>query len=106
MEESNVSLAELKVILEKEKAARGELNPDQQYSLSEASLFARVPPDKVPVIVKELMEIPMMSPFNAVKIVDLMPTHLDDVRAIFAKERFSLSKEDAEKVLEIVGKYR
>ncbi len=48
----------------------------------------------------------MMSPFNAVKIVDLMPTHMDDVRAIFAKERFALSKEDAEKVLEIVGKYR
>ncbi len=106
MEESNVSLAELKVILEKEKAARGELNPEQQYALTHASLFARVPSEKVPVIVKELMEIPMMPPFNAVKIVDLLPTHLDDVRAIFAKERFSLSKEDAEKVLEIVGKYR
>ncbi len=106
MEESYVSLTELKVILEKEKAARGELNPEQQYSLSHASLFARVPPEKVPLIVKELMEIPMMSPFNAVKIADLMPTHLDDVRAIFAKERFSLSKEDADKVLEIVGKYR
>src|SRR6266700_4129884 len=53
-------------------------------------------------IKQELMEIPMMSPFNAVKIVDLMPTHMDDVRAIFAKERFALSKEDAEKVLEIV----
>src|SRR5437667_169023 len=44
--------------------------------------------------------------FNAMKIVDLLPTHLDDVRAIFAKERFALSKEDADKVLEIVGKYR
>src|SRR5207249_6902151 len=97
MEESYVSLTELKVILDKEKAARGELNPEQQYSLSHASLFARVPPEKVPVIVKELMEIPMMSPFNAVKIADLMPTHLDDVRAIFAKERFSLSKEEDRK---------
>ena len=106
MEESYVSLTELKVILDKEKAARGELNPEQQYSLSHASLFARVPSEKLPLIVKELMEIPMMSPFNAVKIADLMPTHLDDVRAIFAKERFSLSKEDADKVLEIVGKYR
>lgn len=106
MEEAYVSLTELKVILDKEKAARGELNPEQQYSLSHSSLFARVPAEKVPAIVKELMEIPMMSAFNAAKIVDLMPTHLDDVRAIFAKERFSLSKEDAEKVIEIVGKYR
>lgn len=106
MEESYVSLTELKVILDKEKAARGELNPEQQYSLTHAFLFARMPAEKVPAIVKELMEIPMMSPFNAVKIVDLMPTHMDDVRPIFAKERFALSKEDAEKVLEIVGKYR
>src|SRR5436309_2430152 len=104
MEESYVSLTELKVILDKEKAARGELNPEQQYSLSHASLFARVPPEKVPLIVKELMEIPMMSPFNAVKIADLMPTHLDDVRAIFAKERFSSSKEDAEKVLDFFNR--
>src|SRR5437899_12801168 len=106
MEESYVSLAELKLILEKEKAVRGELNPEQQYSLSHAALFARVPADKVLGIVKELTEIPMMSPFNALKIVDLMPTHLADVRAIFAKERFSLLNEAAYKVLEIVGKYR
>lgn len=106
MEESYVSLAELKGILEKEKAARGELNPEQQYALSHASLLARVPADRVPPILKELSEIPMMSLFNAVKIADLMPTHPDDVRAIFAKERFALSKEDAEKVLEIVRKYR
>src|SRR5256886_1400191 len=103
MEESYVSLAELKVILEKEKAVRGEVNPEQQYSLSHAALFARVAAEKVPAIVKELMEIPMMSPFNAVKIVDLMPTHLDDVRAIFAKERFSLSKEDADKSSRLWG---
>src|SRR2546421_12755121 len=106
MEESYVSLAELKVILEKEKAVRGELNPDQQHSLSHAALFARVPSDKVPAIVKELMEIPMMSRFNAMKIVDLLPTNVDDVRAIFAKERLALSKEDAGKVLEIAGEYR
>ncbi len=106
MEEQYVSLAELKVILEKEKASRGELVSEQQYALSHASTFAHVPPEKVPEMVKELMEIPMMSTFNAVKIADLLPTSLDDVRAIFAKERFTLSKEDADKLLEIVAKYR
>ncbi len=106
MEEEYVSLAELKVILEKEKAARGELNPEQQYALSHASTFTKVDVGKVPAMVKELMEIPMMSQANAIKIVDLLSTAADDVRAIFAKERFSLSKEDADKVLEIVAKYR
>ncbi len=106
MEEDYVSLSELKVILEKEKASRGDLAPEQQYALSHSAAFARVPPEKVPAMVKELMEVPMMSVANAVKIADVLPTHLDDVRAIFAKERFALSKEDAEKVLEIVNKYR
>lgn len=105
MEEQYLSLAEIKSLLEAEKAARAELNQEQSYALFHASLFARVDPAKVPPIVKELMAVPMMSPGAAVKIADLMPTHLDDVRAVFAKERFSLSKEDAEKVLEVVRKY-
>jgi DNA-directed RNA polymerase subunit F len=106
MEEEYVSLAELKVILEKEKAARGELSPEQQYTLSNSTLFARLDPAKVPTMVKELLEVPMMSPANAAKVVDLLPATSEDVRAIFAKERFSLSKEDSDKVLEIVAKYR
>ncbi len=106
MEEEYVSLSELKVILEKEKGARTDLTPEQQYALSHAAAFGRVAPEKVPEMVKELMEVPMMSLANAVKVADVLPTHLDDVRAIFAKERFALSKEDAEKVLEIVNKYR
>ena len=106
MEEEFVSLAELKVILEREKASRGDLTPEQQYALSHAAAFGRIAPEKVPAMVKELMEVPMMSLANAVKIADCLPTHLDDVRAIFAKERFALSKEDAEKALEIVNKYR
>ncbi len=106
MEEEFVSLSELKVILEREKASRGDLAPEQQYALSHAAAFTRIPPEKVPTMVKELMEVPMMSVANAVKIADVLPTHLDDVRAVFAKERFALSKEDAEKVLEIVNKYR
>jgi len=105
MEEQYLSLAEIKALLEAEKAARGDLNQEQAYALGHSGTFSRVDPAKVPLIVKELMAVPLMSPSNAVKIADLLPTHLDDIRAIFAKERFSLSKEDADKVLEIVGKY-
>jgi len=105
MEEDYVPLAEVKVLLEKEKEARGQLSPEQQYTLSHATIFARLDLAKAQALIKDLMAVPMMSPANAAKIADLLPTHLDDVRAIFAKERFSLPKEDAEKVLEIVAKY-
>lgn len=106
MEEDYVSLAEIRVLLEKEKQARGELSQEQQYALSHAVTFAKIDSSKIAAMVKELMAIPMMSTMNAVKIADLLPGHLDEVRSIFAKERFALAKEDAEKVLEIVAKYQ
>lgn len=105
MEEKHLSLAEMKDILEKEKASRTTLSMEQQYALAHAQAFARITPEQVAKVVKELMEIPMMSEFNAVKIADLLPTHTDDLRAIFAKERFALTKEDMDRVLEIVRQF-
>ncbi len=105
VEEKYLSLSEIKDLLEKEKASRPSHSMEQGYAFQHASTFARVTPEQAAKLVKELMEIPMMSPANAVKVSDLLPTHADDVRAIFAKERFALSKEDMDRVLEIVRQY-
>ena len=104
MEEEYLSLAEVKGLLEAEKQARPTLAPEQQYALQHAQLFARISPEIAAKIAKELLEIPMMSRANAVKIADLMAVHVDDVRSVLAKERFSLSKEDLDRVVEIVNK--
>ena len=104
MEEEALSLAEIKVLLESEKASRGVLTPEQQYSLQHAQLFARGSPEMARKIATELLEVPLMSRPNAVKIADLLAVHPDDVRAVFAKERFTLSKEDLDRVIEIVTK--
>lgn len=105
MEEEYVSTSEIKAILEKEKADRGELTPEQSYALQHASTFSRLDPTKGTEMVKELMVVPMMSLANASKIADLLPRQPEDVRSIFAKERYTLEKDDLDKVLEIVGKY-
>ena len=105
VEEKYLSLAEIKDLLEKEKASRPSLSMEQGYAYQHASTFARITPEQALKLVKDLMEIPMMSPANAVKVSDLLPTHADDVRAIFAKERFALSKEDMDRVLELVRQY-
>jgi DNA-directed RNA polymerase subunit F len=105
VEEKNLSLAEIKDLLEKEKASRTSLSMEQQYALAHAQTFAKVTPETAAKLVKELMEIPLMSDANAVKIADVLPTQADDVRAIFAKERFALAKEDMDRVLEIVRQY-
>ncbi len=105
VEEKYLSLAEIRDLLEKEKTSRTTLSMEQQYASAHAQTFARVTPEQAVKLVKELMEVPMMSDANAVKIADVLPTHADDVRAIFAKERFALSKEDMDRVLEIVRQY-
>jgi DNA-directed RNA polymerase subunit F len=105
MEENYLTLAEIKELLDQEKAARGELSPEQNYALQHATLYARLSGEDGRALVKELMAVPMMSLANAYKIADLLPSHPDEVRAIFAKERFALGKEELDKVLELVGKH-
>jgi len=104
-EEQYLSLAEVKALLEREERDRGGLNMEQKYSLTHAQTFGRFPLEQVAKLVQELMGVEMMTPGNAYKLADIMPTHPDDVRAVFAKERFSLSKEAADQVVQIVAKY-
>jgi len=104
-EEQYLSLAEIRALLEREERDRGALNNEQKYSLSHAQTFARLPVDRVTKLVQELMGVEMMTLGNAFKLADVLPTHADDVRAVFAKERFSLSKEAADQVVQIVAKY-
>ena len=105
MEENYLSLAEVKNLLEKEKDARGALSPEQTAALQHVQLFSRLGVTKAKDLIKELLDIPMMTLPNAIKIVDILPNHPDDVRAILAKERYALSKDDTERVLQTVAKY-
>ncbi len=40
--------------------------------------------------------------FYAAKIADILPTHPNDVRAIFARERFSLGQEEISAIIAAV----
>lgn len=104
-EEQFVSLAELKALLEQEEKDRNELSAEQRYSLVHAQTFSKLDPAKGQALVNELMQVELMTLVNAQKLADLLPTHPEDVRAVFAKERFSLAKEDVDRVVEIVAKY-
>ncbi len=105
MEEEYLSLAEVKNLLDKEKESRASLTPEQSAALQHASQFSRLGVTKARDLIKDLLDVPMMTLPNAIKIVDILPNHPDDVRAILSKERFALSKEDTERVLQIVTKY-
>ena len=104
MEDRLLSLGEVKKLLEKESKER-ELTQEQSMALQHAEAFAKLGPVKVKKIVDELVKMEHVTEAHAFKIADLLPTHPDDVRAIFAKERFTLGKEEIEKVIKIVESY-
>lgn len=105
VKEEYLSLADVKELLEKEKDNREELMPEQKLALSHADAFAKLSRTKVKKLVAELVKMDQMSEPNAYKIADLMPEEPEEVRAIFSKERFTLTKEETDQVLKLVRKY-
>lgn len=103
--EQYLTLAEVKELLEREKKERGTLSPEQTYALQQGETFARLTADEARKLVRQLLALEFVSPMAAYKIADLLPTHVDDVRAIFAKERIVPDKEGIEKILQIVSEY-
>ena len=99
-----VSLAEVKDILA-ERQGVGELTAEQKLALEHSQKFSRLDSKKAKKLIKELTELGFVSEVNAVKIADILPSHPDDVRLIFSKERASVEKKDIEKILSIVQKY-
>ncbi len=47
-----------------------------------------------------------LTPAQAVKVVDIMPEDLDDLRLIFAKERGIIETETLQSILDLVDQYR
>lgn len=103
--ERSLSLAEVRDLLEKEKGIRGDLTSEQNFAFQHAKSLARSDTKKIRDLVEELLKVEFISEPNACKIADLLPKHSEDVRAIFAKERFVPGKEEIERILQIVGKY-
>lgn len=102
-----VTLAEVREWLEEAERQRGELTYEQKLALDHARTFAtKLSGAKTRELVERLRKLnDKMTEVHAVKIADLLPTHPDDVRVIFAKDRFQLEKDEIDKILEAVQAY-
>lgn len=103
-EERYVSLAEVKEMMQEEAASR-ELTQEQKLALDQSSKMARTDAETAKKLMKELSSIDFIAEGVAVKIADLMPTHADDIRVLFAKERIVLDKKQIEQIIKLVEKY-
>lgn len=98
-----IPLAKVKEILE-DFSMDHELNYEQNLTLDHVTKFRKLSLEDSKKLIEELEE--MLKYKHAVRIADLMPEDLSDLRLMFAKERVPLKKEDMEKILEILSKYR
>ena len=103
IETDPITIAEAKEMLE-ESSESCEPTYEQNLAMDHVTKFSKLDVENAQKLVKELEEI--IKKTQAIKIADIMPLDLADLRLLFAKERGSHKKEEFEQILEIVNKFR
>ena len=105
-----ITISEAKKIMEeiaKKRQEKAELLFETRRALKHLRSFSKLPPEKAKELVEELVKLPQIQRKDiAVKLADLMPRIPDEVRVVYAKERFTITPEQIEEILEIIDKYR
>lgn len=96
--------SKVKEILE-DYADGNELNYEQNLTLNHLARFKRYSADDAEEILAKLQEEFGLRDKVAAHIVDLVPEDLADMRLIFAKEATKTTKEEMEKILEMLEQY-
>ncbi|MDY6964508.1 MAG: RNA polymerase Rpb4 family protein [Halobacteriota archaeon] len=106
--EESITLAEAKDILNsiKDKHVSDEdMAYGKRKAIAHANKFAKTDGKSARALVKKLVKLDKMKPEIAIKISDLMPKTRDELRSVYAKERFTLTDEELDKILDLVSDY-
>ncbi len=105
-----ITIPEAKEIMEKiaeERKKSAELLFETRRALKHLRTFSKLKPEEAKKLVKELESMDAIGRREmAIKLVDIMPRTPDEIRTIFAKERFTLTPEQIQEILEVIDKYR
>jgi DNA-directed RNA polymerase subunit F len=109
LKEEGLTLPEVKNILDhikEERETEGkELGYELRKAISHAELFSKISAKKSRELVNELSKLEKMKPEIAVRIADVLPLSNDEIRTIYAKERYTLSEDELKQILELVVKF-
>ena len=104
--EEKVTLPEMRAVLSGVEAERIAAEKETSYefrrSIEHANQLAKTTPEKAEDLVAELSKMEKMKPEIAYRIANIMPKSRDEVRAIFAKERYTLAPEELDAIIELV----
>ena len=104
IESKPIQSVKVKEALE-EFSQENELNYEQNITLNHLSRFKRYSVEDSEKIISELEDKIGLRQKVAVRILDLIPQDLSDLRLIFAKEATHIEKEQMEDILEILDQY-
>jgi len=104
--EERMLLPELRDTLLSVEAARLESGEEMSYelrkSIEHANHLSKTSSEKARALADELMKLEKMKEEIAYRIANLMPRTRDELRAIYAKERFNLTTEELDEILDLV----
>lgn len=108
LQEDAMTLPEVKNVLdhikeEREKEGK-ELGYELRKAISHAEMFSKISAKKSRELVNELLKLEKMKPEIAIRIADILPLSNDEIRTIYAKERYTLSEAELKQILELVIK--
>jgi DNA-directed RNA polymerase subunit F len=106
LDEELLTLPEVRETLNNILQERVEREEDLGYefrkAVNHADMFSKTSPGKARELVNKLLEMEKMKPEIAIHIADIMPLSRDELRSIYAKERFTLVEEELDQILGLV----
>ncbi len=110
VDEEYLTVPEVKELLADVEAERAldeerELRYELARAIEHANRFAHLEPEEATALVDELRELEKVDEPTAYKIANLQPQDRDELRAIYAQERYTLDGEELDAILNVVSKY-
>ena len=102
LETEPIPAAKVKEILE-EFSEKHELSYEQNLTLAHVTNLNKLSLEDTEKLIEELEA--YMEPKQAIRVADIFPRDMDDLRLIFAKERNAPSNDEMKEILEILEKY-
>lgn len=109
LDEEYLTVAEAKELLADVETERVANERELRYELARAidhvNRFGTLDPEESRELVAELQELEKVDEITAYKITDLLPQSRDELRAVYAQERYALDGDELDEVLDVVAKY-
>ncbi|MFW6265592.1 MAG: RNA polymerase Rpb4 family protein [Halanaeroarchaeum sp.] len=110
VDEEFVTVSEAKELLADIESERAldedrELRYELARAIEHSQRFAVLDPEESVDLVEELADLETIDTKVAFKIADLLPQSRTELRAVFAQERYALSGDELDEILDVVAKY-